>query len=186
MVNNQVRILLVGASVWYLGEGMLGPLFAVFSEKIGGSVLDITWAWATYLVVTGIMNIVVGVFSDGHGRKATIMVYGYILNAVFTFSYLLVQTPAHLFIVQAGLGVASALATPTWSALYAKYEDRKHDGYSWGLASGQASIITGIAIVIGGFLVTYVSFRALFVVMGCIQTIAAFVQSRILMKKKSR
>lgn len=178
--------MLIGASVWYLGEGMLGPLFAVFSEQIGGSVLDITWAWATYLVVTGIMNIVVGKLSDGYAQKANIMVYGYIFNALFTFAYLLVRTPTELFLVQAGLGMASALATPTWSALYARYEDRKAAGYEWGLATGQAAIINGVAVVIGGLLVTYVSFTALFVTMGCVQTLAALVQSRILTQKPGR
>jgi len=102
---------------------------------------------------------------------------------VFTFGYLFVSAPAHLFIVQAGLGVAAALATPTWNALYAKNEDKKHDTYEWGLAGGEAEIITGTAIVLGGVIVTYFSFTTLFISMGLIQTIATFYQARILRQK---
>ena len=48
-----------------LGEGMLGPLFAVFAQRIGGNILDITWAWAIYLGMTGILTIVAdGVSGD--------------------------------------------------------------------------------------------------------------------------
>lgn len=180
MLNKRVKILLLGANIWYLGEGMLGPLFAVFSQQIGGTVLDIAWAWSVYLIVTGVLNVLVGKFSDGTVSKARLMVFGYGLNAFCTFLYLLVQSPMHLILVQIGLGVASALATPTWAALYAKYEDKGQDGFEWGLASGQANIVTGLAVLMGGFIVNYFSFRLLFVLMGAIQIVATIVQGKIL------
>lgn len=111
------------------------------------------------------------------------MVLGYALNALFTFGYLFVSAPWHLFIVQAGLGIAAALATPTWNALYAKHEDRRHDGFQWGLAGGEAQIIIGIAIVIGGYIVSIVSFTALFLTMGIVQIIATIYQTQILRRK---
>jgi len=46
MLNHKERSLLYGANFWYFSEGLLGPLFAVFAERIGGDVLDIAWAWA--------------------------------------------------------------------------------------------------------------------------------------------
>src|SRR3990167_2426171 len=114
LLNKNSRILLYGSNIWYFGEGMLGPLFAVFTERIGGDILDISWAWATYLIITGILYIVVGKYIDGKHSKSKVMVFGYALNAIFTFSFLFVSSPWHLFIVQAGLGVAAAMATPTW------------------------------------------------------------------------
>jgi len=178
-----MKTLLYGGNLWYLGEGMLGPLFAVFAERVGGDVLDIAWAWATYLIVTGILQIIVGKITDQKNNKEKIMVIGYALNALFTFAYLLVSAPWHLFVVQAGLGVAAALATPTWSALYARHEDRRHDGFQWGLASGEAQIITGTAMLIGGIIVSRVSFTILFVVMGTIQIVATAYQAQILRDK---
>lgn len=179
-MNKVVKSLLVGGNIWYFGEGMFGPLFAVFTERIGGDIFDITWAWATYLVVTGLCFIIVGKVVDGHRYAPKVMVAGYALNAVCTFGYLFVSSPWHLFVVQTGLGLANALATPTWNALYARYENKKHDTYAWGLASGGASIVTGVAIVLGGFIVKYVSFSALFVIMGCVQVVATLYQARIL------
>jgi len=175
------KILLIGSNLWYLGEGMLGPLFAIFGEKIGGSVLDISWAWSIYLIVLGVLVIYIGELSDQIGKEK-LMITGFALNAIFTFAYLLISTPLHLFMVQAGLGVAAAFAMPTWMSLYAKYEDKKRDGYTWGISTGLDRIITGIAIFIGGIIVTYLSFTVLFLVMGIIQIIATFYQARILKK----
>lgn len=159
---------------------MFGPLFAVFADRIGGSILDITWAWATYLIVSGTLVIFAGALADKMDR-GKIMVAGYALNSLFTFCYLLVQTPFHLFLVQAGLGLASALAVPTWNALYDISEnDKTKKSYVWGLASGQFQIVTGVAIIFGGLIVSNFSFNALFITMGTIQIIATIYQARIL------
>ncbi|MBI2673498.1 hypothetical protein HYX19_04505 [Candidatus Woesearchaeota archaeon] len=130
-MKKKEKILLYGSNIWALGEGMLGPLFAVFTQRIGGNILDIAWAWALYLMVAGVLVILVGKISDGILSKEKLMVTGYALNAIFTFSYLFVSSPLHLFFVQGGLGIAFALSNPTWNALYAKYEDKKQDGFIW-------------------------------------------------------
>jgi MFS family permease len=173
------KILLRGASFWWLGEGLLGPLFAVFAGKVGGNILDISWAWAIYLLVTGFLEIFIGRISDKIGH-AKLMVIGYALNAVFTFGYLFITNTTGLFIVQAGLGVALALADPTWDALYAKYEDRARPGRIWGLEHGVEEIITGLSILLGGIIVAYFSFTTLFIIMGTIQTVGTIYQAKIL------
>lgn len=181
-MNNKIRILLYGSNLWYFGEGMLGPLFAVFAERIGGDIFSITWAWATYMAVTGILIILFGRFAENKSSKtkAKMVVIGYALNAIFTFSYLLVSSPWHLFIVQAGLGFSAAITSPTWNALYAKYEDKNEDTFEWGLASGEGQIVIGVAILIGGWIVTHFSFTTLFIVMGSIQVVATIYQAKIL------
>ena len=177
--SREIKILLYGGSIWYFGEGMLGPLFAVFSNRLGGNILDITIAWATYLIVSGVLNVIVGKISDRHSKEK-LMVLGYGLNALFTFGYLLVDSPFNLFLIQAGLGVASALATPTWYALFSEYTEKTRGGFTWGLTHGSSEIIDGVAVIIGGLIVSYFSFEALFITMGVIQTIAVIYQARIL------
>ncbi len=179
-MNKKIKTLLIGGNIWYFGEGMFGPLFAVFADKVGGNILDITWAWATYLIVSGVLVIFVGALAD-KVSKEKLMLAGYGLNAAFTFCYVLVQSPFHLFLVQGGLGVAAALAVPTWNALYdMSQKDKTKKAYTWGLATGQFQIITGVAIVIGGLIVSNFSFTALFLTMGIIQVIAMIYQLRIL------
>lgn len=182
-LRKEERILLVGASFWWLGEGLFGPLFAIFAGRVGGDIFNITWAWATYLLVTGAVVMFAGKLADRFGKER-LMVLGYALNAIFTWSYLLVQSPAHLFLVQAGLGVALAFADPTWDALYSEYEDKKHSGYTWGISHGLEQMITGLSILVGGLIVAKYSFTVLFVIMGVIQTVGAVYQAKILRKRK--
>ncbi len=178
-LDKRGKTLLYADNAWYLGEGMLGPLFAVFTERVGGDVLEISWAWAIYLLIGGLLIVWVGKISD-HVSKKKLLVVGYFLNALCTFGYLLVSTPWHLFLVQGGLGIAVALATPTWNALYTSYENKRLKGTAWGLSDGQAKIFTGIAIIIGGLIVTFTSFTTLFIVMGIVQLAASFYLLKIL------
>lgn len=170
------RILLWSSYLWALGEGMFGPLFAVFAQRIGGNILDITWAWAIYLGMTGILTIVAGNVSDRIWQwcgRERLMVAGYGLNALCTFGYVLVETTTGLFLVQAGLGVALALSSPTWSALYTRYSPGEEKaGKSWGLVAGGQRLTLAVAIVMGGYIVNTFSFDALFITMGIVQVIA--------------
>ena len=101
-------------------------------------------------------------------------------SALITFCYLLVKSPVHLFLVQAGLGVSEAICTPAWDSLFAKSLHEEMDSFAWGLSTGQSQIVTGIAFALGGIITHYLSFEALFITMGCIQIGAAIVTSRLL------
>ena len=184
-LSKTTKILLWGANIWFFGEGLLGPLLAIFTEKIGGDILDITWAWAIFLIATGVCYIITGRLINGKPMrtKVILMIIGYGLNAVFTFCYLFVSNPEQLFIVQACLGISEAIGSPTWDSLYAKSLNESNDGYAWGLAGGQSQIVTGFAIIIGGFSVYYLSYEFLFVLMGTIQVLATIIQARILLIK---
>lgn len=179
MLNKGSKILLIGGGIWYFGEGMFGPLLALYTQEIGGSILNISWAWSVYLLVYGLLSIWFGYMSDRF-RKEWLMLGGYALNAIFTFGYLLVNTQYSLLIVQAGLGVAAAMATPTWNALFGQYAAKEVNGYAWGLSGGVTNIITAIAILIGGLIVSNYSFTVLFIVMGTIQVLATIYQAKIL------
>ncbi|MEK7532238.1 MAG: MFS transporter [Patescibacteria group bacterium] len=180
VLNKKIKILLWGSNLWNLGEGMLGPLFAVFAGRVGGSLLEMSWAWATYLIVTGVFTIIVSRFADKKIKKTHLLIFGNALNALFTFGYIFVDSPLQLFAVQVGLGFAAAFVIPAWNALYSEFENKKHDEFEWGLASGEAQILSGIAIVIGGFIVSYYSFTLLFIIMGTVKILATLSYARIL------
>lgn len=184
MLNKKTIVLLKADVAWFFGEGMLGPLFAVFTERIGGDILNITWAWATYLIVTGILIVILGRLSDKTIDKKRLLFCGYVLNAILTFGYLLINNPYTMLLLQAGLGIAAAMATPTWDALYSKCENKKKDGLTWGLADGLSELFTGIAIIIGGLIVAYFSFTTLFIIMGIIQVISVILLMPLLKGKE--
>lgn len=171
-------ILVWSSNIWNFADGLLGPLFAVFAQQVGGSVLDIAWAWGIYLVVTGVFIVIIGHISDKI-PKLPILFLGYLLTALFTFAYLLVHTPFELFLVQAAIGFALALTNPTWFALMGRYSAGKREGSAWGWADGRDKIATGLAVVAGGFIVHATSFKTLFIIMGCLQLVACLYLARL-------
>ncbi|MEK6840716.1 MAG: MFS transporter [Nanoarchaeota archaeon] len=177
-MNRYLKILLLGSWVWYLGEGLFGPLYAIFAERIGGDILEITGAYSLYLISLGVLSIYIGKISDHHSKKK-LMVIGYALNAIATFGYLLVDAPVKLFIVQGLLGLSAALASPTWDSLFSSHLDKKNKGEEWGFYEGGPKIIAGISLLVGGFILTKFSFQTLFIIMGTIQIVATIVQAQI-------
>jgi hypothetical protein len=53
--------------------------------------------------------------------------------------------------------------------MYARSLKETNDVFAWGLAGGQAQIVTGLASIAGGLIVYYISFNTLFIIMGIIQ-----------------
>jgi MFS family permease len=178
------KILLIASSLWYFGEGLFGPLFAVFSEKIGGDMLEITWAWAAYLIATGLFYVILGKLFNNSSYKKEIMVGGYALNTILTFCYLFVHNTEQLLLLQIGLGIAEAVSTPIWDSLFATHLEDNENSFHWSLANGHTHFVTGIAVAIGGLIANYVSFNALFITMGCIQLLATIIQASLLKEKR--
>lgn len=179
MFSKKERTLLFANNLWYLSEGMLGPLFGIFCERFNSSPLDISWVWSLYLISVGIVVIGLGYISD-FIHKEKLLVAGYALQTIFTFCYIFITSKKQLALLQIGLGISGGLSTTTWYALYARYEDKTHEGLTWGLANGLSSIYTGIALLCGGLIIAKTSFDVLFIIMGCIQFLATIYVSKLI------
>src|SRR5712671_5068081 len=108
-MNRYLQALLAGSYLWYFAAGLLGPLYTVFAQSIGGDLLDAAFAYSAYLIATGVFSMLFGALSDRCSKEA-MMLAGYSLNVIGTFSYLFVAAPHQLFATQVMLGVATALA----------------------------------------------------------------------------
>jgi MFS family permease len=180
MAAKKLNVLLHSNNLWNFGDGLFGPLFAVFAQKIGGNILDLTWAWAVYLAASGVFTILMGKFSDKYSKEK-LMILGYGLTAVMSFSYILASKPWHLMLIQIGLGLALAISNPTWFALYSKHASKtENDGFMWGLSDGTSRLCIAVAIILGGYLVEQFSFTILFVLMGTVQLASTVMLLKIL------
>jgi MFS family permease len=174
-MKKEVKILLAGSYCWYFGAALLGPMYALFAQSVGGDLLNVAVPYAAYLFVTGTLTVAVGRISD-RISKMKLMVAGYILNALGTFAYLFVSGPLDLVIVQVLLGIAAAFATPTWDTLFTAYIDQSKAGAQWGWSDGGPQIVASLGVLGGGLLIKAFGFKGLFIVMGFMQCVATIVQ----------
>lgn len=179
-------ILLWSSNLLALGSGMMGPLYAVFAQNIGGDVFELTWVYALYLVVMGVGMILAGKVGDRVGHEY-LSILGYAIIAAATFGYFLVHSITGLLVVQICVGVGMALQSPTWSALYDRYSGAgDHDGYVWGLSYGLWYVFQGVSVLTGGYIVTRYSFDILFVVMGTLLVLSTLIQAQLLRYRGAR
>lgn len=181
MLNKTERTLLYASNLWYLSEGMLGPLFGVYCSRFGATPLDISTVWAVYLISVGTVIIVLGYLSD-FVEKEKLLFTGYLLQTILTFSYIFVSTKQQLLFLQIGLGISGGLSSTTWYVLYARSNNKEKEGFIWGIAGGLGSIYGGIALLCGGYIIVKTSFETLFFVMGLVQLMATIFVSKLLRK----
>ena len=99
-LDSRAKILLYVSLIASFAIGLLGPIYAIFVEEIGGSILDAGIAYAIFSIFTGILIISFGSTKFFARNTKKIVVIGYFILALGNLGYLLVKSPIHLFIVQ--------------------------------------------------------------------------------------
>lgn len=177
-MKKEYKILLPASLIANFGDNLIGPFYAVFVAKIGGSILDIGYTITIYSVGAGILMILIGKISDKL-NKELITVLGYSLFAIGSLGYLVISNPWQLFILQLVFALATACLAAPLNALYAQFIEKKNAGLQWGLDNGGTYIVVGLAILVGTFIINEFGFEVLFVTMFLIQSIAAIIQARL-------
>lgn len=177
-----IKLLLL-TDLWAtLALGMIGPIYAIFVEDIGGNIMDAGWAYAAFMITSGIMLYVLGKWEDHIKHKEKLLVLGYSLVAVGCLSYYFVDSQAMLVMTQIILGFAEAVQLPAADALYAKHTSRKHAASEWGSWEAMWYVATGVAAVIGSFIATVMGFKTLFLVMFAVSLLSVVFAFRLLLK----
>jgi MFS family permease len=158
-----------------VSAAMLGPIYAIFVEKVGGDILDASFAFGIFSFVAFLTTFFSGKYADKHKNNEILLMVGYLILAVGFLSYIFVSSVISLFIVQIIIGFGKALYAPAFDGLYSKYLDKGEQNTEWGLWEGTDYITQSIGAVIGGMIANYFGFNALFIIMGCLCFIAAFV-----------
>lgn len=180
-----IKLLLL-SDLWItLSLGMIGPIYAIFVEQIGGDLLDAGWAYFAFMMTTGIVLFIMGKWEDKVKHKERLLLVGYSLMALGCLSYYFVNSQISLVITQIILGLAEAIQLPAYDALYSKYLTKDHAASEWATWESQSYIATAIAAVIGSWIATVYGFRLLFAVMFAI-SIASIVFSIMVMREISR
>lgn len=178
-MNKGYKLLLSASILANFGDNLIGPFYAVFVQKIGGSILDIGFTVTVFAICTGVLMILVGKISD-RLNKELVAVVGYGCFALGSLGYLIISQPWQLFILQILFAIGTACLSAPITALFAKYIQKDKEGEQWGFESGGSYIAVGVASFCGSLIVNAWGFTALFLAMFVIQACATMVQARLL------
>jgi len=164
--NRPLKILLATNSMILFAAAMIGPIYALFVQKIGGDLLDASFAGGLFALAAGITVLVFGKFSDKIKENELIVVVGYLIMAIGFMLYIFVNSVIFLLIVQVIIGFGEAIYAPAFDALYSKHLDGNKTGTQWGAWESMNYFTMAVSAVLGGFLVTKIGFNVLFVIMS--------------------
>lgn len=181
-MRHEVKILLLSGGIYLFAVGLFGPIYAVFTEEIGGDILTAGMTYAAFAIAAGLTTFLISRLGDKVKNIENLIIAGFSFGAIGFFGYTLVSKPWHLFIVQTILGLSAAIGAPAWDALYSKHLEKGKFVSGWGMWESVNWITAGAAAATGGLLAQVFGFKALFKIMFMLSLIALFIV--ILLKKR--
>lgn len=170
-ISSRARVLLKMSFLTTFAESMLVPMYAAFTESVGGSILDAGIAFGVFSIATGIVVSLIGTRSWFQVHIKTFLALGFFVSAACDTSLVFVQNRWQLFAVQVFAGLATGLIEPAWDSLFT--DDIEHSSAKhWSIWAGGTHLVAGGAALAGGIIVAYFSFKVLFVTMGIVDTLA--------------
>lgn len=173
IVTRPLKILLSTNGLYYMAGAMIGPIYALFVEEIGGDLLDASYAFSVFAIAAGITAYISGKYTDQIKENELIIAFGYFIISIGYFYYIFVGSVWQLFISQALIGLGGAVYSPAFDALYSLKLKKNNAGMAWGMWEIMYYFTTAAGALIGGFVVTYFGFTPLFIIMGSLALMSA-------------
>lgn len=166
-INRALRVILTTNIFVLIASAMLGPIYAVYVDGIGGDILDAGVAAALFAVAAGVTSLVSGRFADKVKRKHVLVGAGYLLTGVGFLGYIFVDSVWQLFAVQVFIGLVQASYEPVFDGLYTKFIGNvKRASSRWSLWEAGNYFSIAIGSVAGAAIVAYTNFATMFVAMA--------------------
>lgn len=175
-LSAQARLLLRISFLVTFAESMLVPIYAAFTEKVGGSILDAGIAFAIFSMATGTIIALLGTRPLFQRHIRVFLAVGLWASVCCDVGYVFVQNKWQLFAVQVVAGLATGLIEPAWDSVFSDGiagPSAKH----WSIWAGGTHLFAGLAALAGGVIVAHLSFSALFLIMAAIDALAASIAS---------
>jgi len=172
-LNKALRIMLSTNGLILLAGAMLGPIYALFVEEIGGDLMDASIAGGIFALTAGITTFLSGKYSDKIKENELVIVFGYMVMGIGFLLYMIVNSILTLFLVEALLGFGEAIYAPVFDAVYSKHTDGRKSGKQWGAWESMDYFTAAVGTIIGGLVVTKFGFNAMFIIMAMLCFISA-------------
>jgi len=164
---------------FWLGWGLIGPVFAIFilDHVEGGSAIVVGFATAVFWITKSILRVPMGMLLDsrrGENDDYWFMTGGLFIAALVPFGYVYITQAWHLYFLEAIHGIGMAMSLSGWSAIFSRHLDKDSEATEFGLDAASVGMGTGISGAIGGWAVTQFSFQQVFIATGFFGLVGSF------------
>lgn len=164
-VNFFYRLLVLSYVLSTFAEGIILPIYAVFVQNIGGTILDAGGAMGIFLITQGIFTIFIHKLHRKASQRIGFMIFGWVVWVIGISLYLFISSTLTLFITQILTAMGNAIADPIFVEELANHTDKKSAELEWGIFEGSNDLVNGFAAILGGIIVTTFGFRVMIYIM---------------------
>ncbi len=171
MKNRALKLLFIWNGVFMLAISLLGPLYAVYVEKLGNGILIISASWSVFLFSTTFFTFLVSRLGEKI-RKDHLLMANYLIRAFVWLGFIFIGNIPQLIVLQIFLGLAEALGTPAFEAMFAEHIDKNKDIEEYADWELIQNIVMAIGVLLGGLIVNSFGFKYLFSFMSILAVIS--------------
>jgi len=192
-INRIIRVLIASDFIFHVGVGFMDPIFAVFLvESItGGTVQLVGTAAAIYWFTKSVLRLPIAYFLDkkrGEYDDFYSMLAGFFIITGLQFTYLLAQTPNHIYIIQVFMGVGGALAYTPWYGFFSRHIDKYRENMEWSISNSSVGFGIAGAGFLAGFVAEHFGFAPIFIISGILSffgtLLLLFIGKNVQLKKR--
>jgi len=96
------------------------------------------------------------------------MAAGSAVMSLVPFMYFFAVTNIQILLLQALLGIASAMVAPGWLAIFTRHIDKNIEAEEWGIYNAVVGLGSALSGALSGFLAEKLGFRSLFLIVGTV------------------
>lgn len=171
--NRAINTLILTDALILIAGAMLGPIYALFVKGIGGNLLDASLTGGVFALAAGLTTLMSSIYTDKVKNKKLILVTGYIFIGIGFIMYLFVKSIWSLLLVQMWIGFSEAMYYPAFDVIYSHHLDKRKEAREWGAWEAMSYFTAAFGALIGGIIVTYLGFNAIFIMMGTLCILSA-------------
>ena len=179
-MNLRLKLLLYASVFGNFSSALLGPIYALFVQSIGGSIIVASTSFAVYTIVFALSTTFIGKLEDSRFKKEKMVFIGYFLLTIGNLLFIFVQKAADLYLLQALMGVGVAIITPAWEALYSLALDKGKESSEWGYWNAGIGVAASIAALTGGLIANHYGFKILFAIMAFFHFVSTIIALSLL------
>lgn len=159
---SNLGVYIAANSIMYFAWGLIGPFYYLYVNELGGGdISQFGIALGIMTLASAVVSIIAGKFSDKLGRKP-FLVGTSLIYAAILYSYTLVTSVMQLYVLQAAFGVTLAIEETVDAGLLGDLTTKKKRGYQVGIFKSIANVFSGVAVILGGFLIDRTNFKIIF------------------------
>ena len=156
--NRARHAYLIINSLVMLSTFMLVPIYALFINSMGGSVLHVSIIVSVFYLTASLGSLSINRLIGKLNCNKRLLTVGYLMIGLGYFSLIFAFSFWHLILIQIFLGLADAIIYPSFDALFANNINKAEEQAEWGSFESVRYFTMFAGAIVGGIVVNWAGF----------------------------